>query len=91
MDQVFPDTNDNVNSQKIQRRDFLAKLTLGSTNLLIGSEMTKAEADGNIRRPKSADNRGVQSRIYPLFVSTWAFVKLPTMLLWRIINKADHG
>ena len=37
--------------------------------------MTKAEANGNIRRPKSVDNRGAQSRIYPLFVSTWAFGK----------------
>jgi isoaspartyl peptidase/L-asparaginase-like protein (Ntn-hydrolase superfamily) len=75
MDQVFSDTGNNVNSQKIQRRDFLAKLTLGSTNLLIGSKMAKAEADGNIHRPTSVDNHGVQSRTYPIFVSTWAFGK----------------
>ena len=35
------------NHQKIQRRDFIAKVTQGSTNLLIGSKMVKAESDKN--------------------------------------------
>ncbi len=74
---MYPDTRigHNKDRQKIQRRDFIAKVTLGSTNLLIGSNMVKAESDENIDSSASINHLLSQPITYPLFISTWAFGK----------------
>ena len=70
------------NHQKIQRRDFIAKVTQGSTNLLIGSKMVKAESDKIIESQK--DNPNEQESI-----GVWknSFKQLSNNKLSNIQNK----
>jgi len=75
LQKVYPSKSLDKNYQKIQRRDFIAKVTQGSTNLLIGSKMVKAESDKNTHFQTAGGEFSNEKGKYPLFVSTWAFGK----------------